>query len=48
MRVQEPSRTLEFSLKGDATMLQAFGQIMLVGLAIGVVGAIWMIILDRY
>ncbi len=29
-------------------MLQAFGQIMLVGLAIGVVGAIWMIILDRY
>jgi hypothetical protein len=29
-------------------MLQVFGQIMFVGLFIGVVGAIWMIILDRY
>ncbi len=29
-------------------MLQLFGQIMMVGLLIGVVGAIWMIILDRY
>ena len=35
-------------LKGDATMLQLFGQIMMIGLPIGVVGAIWMIILDRY
>jgi hypothetical protein len=35
-------------LKGDAAMLQVFGQIMFVGLFIGVVGAIWMIILDRY
>jgi len=35
-------------MKGDAAMLQIFGQIMFVGLLIGVVGAIWMIILDRY
>ena len=29
-------------------MIQVIGQIMFVGLLIGVVGAIWMIILDRY
>jgi len=29
-------------------MLQIFSQIMFVGLFIGVVGAIWMVLLDRY
>ncbi len=29
-------------------MLQIFAQVMFVGLFVGVVGAIWMIILDRY
>jgi hypothetical protein len=28
--------------------LQLIGQIMFVGLFIGVVGAIWMVLLDRY
>jgi hypothetical protein len=46
--MQEPSRTLEFSLKGDAAMIQVIGQIMFVGLLIGVVGAIWMVLLDRH
>jgi hypothetical protein len=35
-------------LKGDAAMLQIFGQIVMVGLVIGVVGTIWIVILDRY
>jgi len=29
-------------------MLQIFGQIVFVGMSIGVVGAIWMVLLDRY
>jgi hypothetical protein len=29
-------------------MLQIFGQIVFVGMFIGVVGAIWMVLLDRY
>jgi hypothetical protein len=29
-------------------MLQIFGQIVMVGLVIGVVGTIWIVILDRY
>jgi hypothetical protein len=35
-------------MKGDAAMLQVISQIMFVGLFIGVVGAIWMVFLDRY
>jgi hypothetical protein len=29
-------------------MVQLFGQIIMVGLVIGVVGTIWIVILDRY
>lgn len=29
-------------------MLQIFGQIVFVGMFIGVVGAIWMVLLDHY
>jgi hypothetical protein len=39
---------LEFSLKGDAAMVELFGQIIMVGLIIGVVGTICIVLLDRY
>ena len=48
MRVAATFKTLEFSLKGDAAMLQVIGQVMFIGLLIGVVGAIWMVLLDRH
>jgi hypothetical protein len=35
-------------LKGDVAMIQIFGQIVMVGLVIGVVGTICIVILDRY
>ena len=35
-------------LKGDAAMVQLFGQIVMVGLVIGVVGTICIVLLDRY
>jgi hypothetical protein len=34
--------------EGRRIMLQIFGQIVMVGLVIGVVGTIWIVILDRY
>jgi hypothetical protein len=37
-----------FFLKGDAAMVQLFGQIIMVGLVIGVVGTICIVLLDRY
>jgi hypothetical protein len=35
-------------MKGDAVMVELFGQIIMVGLIIGVVGTICIVILDRY
>jgi hypothetical protein len=35
-------------MKGDAVMVELFGQIIMVGLIIGVVGTICIVLLDRY